>query len=236
LYEAVTLTLAKKMGLRVPRYFVLLNDGNVNFSYNYPKEEVSKVEKQERTKPFYYLSELIPSCNEEKESKRLAQLMSKEKIYRDLLMLADVSGRKNNFCLIITPQDAFVLYIDLGCSFVDAHDGVLTQRNYIQNLLGNNDHSMSSSVRKKIKNAERFLKNKYIISNPPTQEIINLLDFSESVNSMQIPLFPKGKVNISAVMDQREIEEITSLLKINFEETIRDHKRKGTSLDILIEE
>ena len=154
-----------------------------------------------------------------------------------------MSLEKNKIFLLFQPDPGHVLYIDLGCSFADSVGGSLSQRNYIANLLRDRKGNLKRTIKKDRKRAEDYLSRWNIHTNHPLehhQDILNLMEFAESIRCMQVPLFPKrGKpnnMNVTDVLSGDEIEEIVDLLKINMVHVVRDYVKKEKSIDLLIQE
>jgi hypothetical protein len=240
-YEAITLKLAETMGLHVPRYFVLKNDGDVHFSYD---SGIPNRKHLDDNRDSYLISKLVHLPKESsKDMQKLLENMMKEKLYRDLLMVGDVSGKKQNFSFIRIPEPGHALYIDLGCSFADAVGGSLQQRNYIANLLRDRKGALKRSVKKTRRQADNYLDRWNLRTNHPLehqQDVLNLMEFAESIRDMDVPLFPKKgcpkNLPVSSILSGDEIEEIVGLLKLNMMGVVRRYVKKGKSLDLLIQE
>ena len=121
IYEAITFALAQKLGLIIPDYYIILN-GKKDLKFSYKKG----IKKLAGDKPYYFLSELVQLPINE-DPPKVQQQMKKEKIFRDFLLISDISGKKQNFCYFEAPHP-YMFYIDLGCSFVDSVGGILQQR------------------------------------------------------------------------------------------------------------
>jgi hypothetical protein len=237
IYEALTLVLAEKVGLHVPRYFVLMNkQGNIRFTQDHT---ISIKKELDENRPYYFVSRLVTLPREENLEK-LKLMMEKEKVYRDLLMVGDVSGKKQNFALIDDPSPGHVLYIDLGCSFVDAVGGYLQQRNYITNLVrdvkGKQEGEPKRDLKQNLRHAERTLRKYALLTNhevESSQDIIPLDELVESVREAQIPtLNPRGKLAVVNALSEKEIEEIINLLKMNMAETVKKYSDSGILVNL----
>src|SRR3990172_8745740 len=115
-YEALTCALLRQLGPATPETGLVRNVENVNFIYlpGFDGKELNP------KKPFYFTSKLLAEP-EGRNDKKAIELLKQDKLYRDLLILADVSGRRQN---IYFPQDeSRIVYLDIGCSFVDCHGG-----------------------------------------------------------------------------------------------------------------
>lgn len=215
-YEALSLVLAQRMGLEVPRFSVLENRfEGIEFRYS---DEVKG--KLDPNKVCYFLSKLV-ELPEEVDEKGLALKLKDEKLYRDLLMIGDVSRKRQNHALIKDSLGQYVLYIDLGCTFVDAVGGVLSQRNEVKKLL------KTRSLKKDLKLAKDRLSKCGLITNhrrESDKDLICLDNLIEEVPEMPIPLFPAGYKRAKAVLSSEELDEINSLLTLNMFNVIREYK------------
>lgn len=236
IYEAITLALAEEFGLAVPQYYLLVNQGHkIKFTHasDVPKNEHMR----DGQKEFYFLSELITIPIDE-DLDELHEKMIGEKLYRDLLMVGDVSGRKQNYALIESPQPSHPIYIDLGCSFVDAHYGKISQRNENATLLRDRKGEYRPGLKQDLKHAQKFLR-RYGVGTGHLFEfqkrVIEPMPFTEALGDLQIPVFPRGRVPIKNLLTGNEIEEIKMMLQVNFARTLRDFRKHEMSLDSIIE-
>jgi len=235
IYEALTLTLAEKLGLGVPRHFLLVNSAReIIFTY---ENAPSGIDRLSDMRPYYLLSELItmPEANDASEIERL---MQKEKIYQDMLMVSDIFGRKQNYRIVAEPTPKHFIYIDLGCSFVDAHNGTITQNNRTAHLLRDKDGEPKHSLRKDLRYAREMLKRHWVETDhykSDEKQIINLLEFCEGVRDINIPLFPHGYTPLRQILNADEIDEIVGMLQMNIAEIVRKG-RKNDTLEVICEE
>lgn len=222
IYEAVTLVLAEQLGLQVPRYFVLMNPEKKEIKFYYNHRPKSK-DMLSETMPCYFISKLakLPKI-ELGRGEEIQKKMREEKIYRDLIMITDLSNKQQNYAYMHEGSNPHLLYIDLGCSFVNAVENVLFQSYKLKNLLGKKGEK--GFLKKDLKNAKEFLRRYAIITGHKEEykkDIIEILDLAESVPNLPIPLFPKGNVNASFLLGCDELEEIVNLLILNMEGVVR---------------
>lgn len=214
-YEALTLALAKRLGLHVPRFWTLENP-NRDVSFRYGSGRTDK--KIKSNLPYFFVSELVTGLENEDIARQRAAL-NEEKMYRDMLNITDISGRKQNYVFISEPGHEFLLYIDLGCSFVDAHDGVITQRNI--HTKGRELHS---------KDRRRLIKSlkKYWIETAHQGEMLNLGDLVENFPHVEIPsLNPTRGRSLDTLLSREEVEEIQNLCLVSFNSILRKYKGSG---------
>ncbi len=193
IYEAVTFLMGQKIGLSTPDYYVLLNkEKNVEFT---TCGGIRLDIKQDW--PFYFASELeMPP--EFEEPSEYNSIIERESIYRDLLQISDIVGRKHNFCC----KNGKIIYFDLGCSFVDAHMNALELHNKHGRPLD----------KKEMKKALHTLDRWILIGNDNISSL-SLADFVELPRYISLPtLNPKGRVALKDIISQPEIEEIISRL------------------------
>lgn len=233
IYEAITLKLAEEFGLYVPRHFIIDNtDSSVALIHDL---SIPKRRWLSNTSETYFLSKLTELPREE-DQELLREILSKEKIYRDLLMIGDISGKKQNFILMMEPQP-HILYVDLGCSFADAVENHLQQRSEISNLTRDKRGNQKPTLKKDIKRAEDLLIRIHLVTNhllDYQQNLVCLLELIESVPSLSIPIFPTSNIPVKDLLSKAEIEEIKVLLKLNMSTKIRDYTKAGKSLELIV--
>jgi len=208
-YEALTLEMAEKLGLSVPDSRVILNSPpNLRFFYAHEEGE-GKIASLSENRPKYFVSQ-INLGNLKCDPKELEFPMNEQRIYRDLLNIGDIYNKAQNYSLIRDPStgQCFLLYLDLGCGFVDCHDGKLSLRN----SLGKKVSTSNGSHIKKIKHS---LEDKSIVT--ANGELINLLDFEEGMSRQRIKTIDTnhpGKVELVKLEDLISPEEILDLKKL----------------------
>lgn len=209
IYEALTVALARCFGLEVPNFYVLLNGKhNISFAYDL------KVNRLNDQKPFYFVSELVdlPHSGQD-EAMKLKTALADDKIYRDFLLISDVSGRRQNFAYFAEPEP-HVLYIDLGCSFVDSVEGILQHRK------GKKVEGSKRQLRGIRKEAE----NRFLISRDNT-DLISFLDLIDNIDMIDLPtLNPEGVLKVKTVLTTEEMEEIQAILYLNLPECFKKYK------------
>ena len=193
IYEAITFQMGEKIGLNTPKFYVLLNkERNLKFTGC----EGTKLDIKQDW-PFYFVSELVMPPESEEPSE-YNPIIEREAVYRDLLQISDIVGRKHNFCY----RDGKVIYFDLGCSFIDAHMNAIELHNKHGRPLD----------KKEMKRALRTLDRWILIGNDNISSL-SLADFVELPRYLSLPtLNPKGKVPLKNLISEAEIEEIIGRL------------------------
>lgn len=224
IYEIITLALAERLGLKVPQYFLLLNAmRDIVFNYK-PDADIEK--KLNPKKPYYLVSILVPVPSphlkdrggietRELESRRDNKVLEREKLYRDFLLIADVEGKKQNYTYVSDDNGDHMLYIDLGCSFVKVHEGIMEPR------IGRPIANTKDNQKKADDIAER-----YGIMAADESDLVLLSDLLNSIAGIVIPtLNPNGKIKVGDLLSPYEIEEIKTLLKLSWIGTISRYKK-----------
>lgn len=213
IYEALTLELAKKLGLHTPNYRVLCNK-NRDVRINIGGERTLK-RFNEKT-PFYFVSKLINIPDEEDEIKT-AIAMKEEKVYRDLLGISDVSGRKQNFVFVQEPGHEYLLYIDLGCSFVNAHKGKIT----LSNLHKKGLKQDRKAIKRKLK---KF--SEYWVDVAQNGDALRLSDIIQEIPLVKINLLnsDKKKDTLEKLLSEAEVRDIQKLHAYFFDNVLTKHK------------
>ena len=222
IYEALTLALCKTLGLLVPRSWVLKGH---NLDLHYHSDVTKRISPG---KPYYFLSQFVEKHRVEDEIS-LEERMQLEKPYRDLLMVSDIEGRAQNYRLIDDKGTPKLVYVDCGCSFVDAKDGRITQRQELQKLLTN-----GAKLNKRLRQARRTLEKTGIITNHYDlhQSSINAAALVDSIPLIHIPFFPHDHVQTAKLLSSEEMEIIQALFSLNIAQVIR--KRAGRK-DVIIQ-
>ena len=210
-YEAITFELAKKIGLDVVDSYVLLNKNqDVVF------EGWRDVDESDPSgRKYYFVSRLSRKPTAEELRNDNGEVPKLHHVYLDSLLIADIVGRKQNYS--IDPNNPkHITYLDLGCSFVYAHGGIIEQPNKLR-----------LKDPKEIKKERKKLKGKSIID-VTNSEIINLEDFIESTSNLSITtLNPWKQARVSDLISQEEISEIKGELIHSFSSCLSDFKERG---------
>jgi|GEM_PF-1978965 len=231
-YEAITLTLAKYFGLEVPRYFLLLNQDHHSVSFRYSDHSIAK-KPLDPSKNCYLLSEItkLPDCEDQE---KLVAEMNAEKVYRDLLMIGDVSNKKQNYALLdpsnyqLTSAHGapYIFYIDLGCSFVDAHEGNIDQRNSVSKLVNLDSDGIISSSRKHVARTTAYLERYGIWTthkDATKRYVINLSQIPKLVYTMTLPTLSGERITANKLLSTSELELIELLFTVNIAEVAHDY-------------
>ncbi len=152
--------------------------------------------------PFYFVSRLISVPSPEESEKKRAALV-RDKLYRDLLMVSDISNKEQNYRY--DPTKDLMVYLDLGCSFVHAVGGFLLPSTI----------KFPSDNRQTEKRATQIAKEHHLI----TADDQNLIPLEEliSMESVRVPLLGSSErtASVDSLLSEEEIEEITRMLLFN---------------------
>lgn len=198
IYEAATFQLARQFGLQVPNFFVLLN----------PRKDVvfegwkDFKEKDPSGRRFYFISEWLTSplddLDRHAEHSRGSQMVIGEMPYLDILHIADITGKRQNYLLCDRNGEPDVYYVDLGCSFVRATHGRLVKPTRTRGI--ESPHALRT--------AERQIA-KYGVITADQQNIIPLEALPLAIRNMSLPtLNPRGKVDLRDLVAEAELEEM----------------------------
>lgn len=226
IYEAMFLEMAHYLGLKVPDYFVILNDGGAHLKFSYAPEKGEHPKELRGNNSTYFVSVLIEHEIDD-SSPMLKELMGEDKIYRDLLHLGDISGRPQNYTLVDkrNGQGPFVMYIDLGCGLVDAHYGRISIRKSLFDKL------MKSRLHPNIiRDLKKRLKNVNLRRSGDLGEV-NLLDFGGKIPSCcGINVLHASnpqrvlRVQVDSLISQDELQELSDLYFLTNEDFLSRHK------------
>ncbi len=199
IYEAVTCEMARKLGLETANFYILLNlDKKLLFiSEGGQKVDIKPFQ------PYYFASEiLVRSCNE--DLKKAEKIIEEEKFYLDLLSISDIIGKKHNYI-----YDSFsdqVIYLDLGCNFVDANDNHISLKTH---------HKPPLNKKERKKALNKFEKYE-IITKRGNGHSLGLIEFLESPKDMSIlTMNPKENIRLNDLISQSEVNEITERLIVS---------------------
>ncbi len=119
-YEAMTFELARKFGLKTVDSFLITNSNKDLYFDKF--KDVGEPDPSGRL--FYFISRLSQNPPCENGSQNCCDIPETEHIYLDSLLITDIIGKKQNYilCPAISQQP---IYLDLGCSFVHAHEGFI---------------------------------------------------------------------------------------------------------------
>jgi len=207
-YEALVAAMARQFGLATPETTILKNEEDVNFIYlsSFSDKELNS------RKPFYFTSRLLTEP-ESKDTAKAVELLKNDKMYRDLLILADVSGRRQNVYYPQALDNSKVIYLDLGCSFTDCHNGEITQRNVVKKL---------DLERKAVLKNRRFL-DRLSVENA-SGILVNLGEMVESVPSVGIQIYGKKSERLDGLLGPEEVDYIKSVFTAHMASEIGEYK------------
>ncbi|MBS3116429.1 hypothetical protein J4421_02410 [Candidatus Woesearchaeota archaeon] len=199
LYEAVTFILAKQLGLRVPEFYVLCNGNGITFTYD--SDLRSRINEH---MPYYFVSRLMavpPPLH--MDDSQTVKALAHDKIYRDLLMISDISHKAHNYRY--DPESDTMIYLDLGCSFVHAVGGFLipSHGKSVSRDKTNLRKSRNLSVSKAIERADA-------VDYVPLERIVDgFPDFGVPI------LNPSGTRSLYHFLSDEEKMEIQRMMQLN---------------------
>jgi|GEM_PF-6735507 len=194
IYEALTYRLVQRLGLSTPECKLLNNNQDLHF-ITLPGYTGPALNHQ---MPWYFLSKKLQG-HEHHDNDLACNILASQKLYRDLLQLHDLSGsRQNVFFPEDTPQ---VIYMDLGCSFVDASGGFLTQRNAVTTL---------PIDRKSNKFDRKYISSRKLHANDG--KIIPILDIIDGIPQEEFDVCGKALATLESMLYAEEIDYIQHLL------------------------
>jgi hypothetical protein len=213
-YEAFTFGLARKLGLKTTDHYLLLNrQKNVEF-----RDPEHHSRRDHSGKDFYFLSRFVP--NPIHMTNHRDDELEKHRPYLESMFVSDVIGSKQNYTYgEADVADQEVTYLDLGCSFVHAHEGFLAH-----------PHKLKYRRSKDVKRAVKRLGGKALISADGT-DLIDLEEFVFLPYDMKLPTMnPPGAVNVNLIFSQYEADEIHAHLVQGVSETLPLFKERNLLL------
>ncbi len=220
IYEAITLHLARSLGLRTTNFYVVLNsDGKLEFE-GWKENELNDPSKR----PFYFLSKLIPQkgpCFE--REKGTSEALEKDRVYLESLLVEDVINKRQNYAYNAPPcGDGRIDYIDLGCSFVHAVHGTITV-----------SKSLSMLKKRELKRLENSLKGKVVIC-AANKEMVDLEKLAQGLYSSSLPVLnPEGKFPLKDLLSEEELDEIYSYTVQGLHGSLKEFGKRGLFLNDL---
>ena len=140
--------------------------------------------------------------------------MDEQRIFREILMITDIEGRKQNW--FYCPETGGLNYVDVGCGIVQAHEGVISMKHEALRCLEASD--------KEFKWAKKELAKYHLIS-ANDKDILNLAQFVNLPYTIQIPtLNPWGRKRLTELISADEIESFVKILTMNADRNIRHFK------------
>jgi len=217
IYEEITAEMARLVGLHNPHTYVLMS-GDLKFS-----GEQKYLQNIDVNKPCYFLSEIMAAPFKE-DASRTRAIMEREKIYRDILSVSDIVGKKQNYYFYEGPDGGLLVYLDLGCNFVKAVNGFIFLQNRVAKGLYTRD------FRREKKKLEKY----HLIPNQPDANDLIPLTYLASLNpSLKLRCINSrtGKVELNPVGSLLKLEEIDEISNIWAQGILNDLKIiKGSEL------
>jgi len=213
-YEAMTFELARRLGLKVPETYVLINKKrNVNFSgwENYDGKDPSG-------RDFYFVSRIINHPKRVEDDPREKQALEADIPYLNALLISDIIGTRQNYAFEENENGGRITYLDLGCSFVHAKEGYLRLF-----------HKLRINSSKDFKRAMKKLAGKKVISaNPERDKIIDLGSLVEEIGFLPISVLnPNGHLEPWNLISYEEIYEAQRHLAQGFLDALPKFRAAG---------
>lgn len=215
IYEAITLNLARALGLKTPDFFVLMNpDGDVAFE-NWKAYGLSNPS----GRPSYFVSKLVErnTLSQPKNVEELEkEVLERDKVYLESLLIDDIFNKRQNYLYngVFGPDS--IGYVDLGCSFVRAVDGAISIPSKLKLL-----------EPKQRKRLEKRLKGVHVIS-ADNASFVSLEELASSVFGMEIPtLNSNGGLNTHLCLSEEEKEEIHGYVLQGLCDSVGEYKKRG---------
>lgn len=212
-YEAVTNSLARILGLEVADFFVLVGAEGVNFK---KREGVREEFGGGRV---YFVSKTLPKPTKINDLK-LYSAMEKERIYRDLLGVEDIEGRANNYVFYPDDGDGRLVYLDLGCSLgIHAKEGSVTIRGKISDAI-----MERKTARTLTKEA-----NRYVVDPKGSSRTLCISDLLDGFHLIGIPILGETPTikRLEHLLSEQEIETLKVMLVLCMTETFRKNRHSG---------
>ncbi len=218
-YEAITFELARRLGLKTPSTFVLLNDQkDVRFT-NWKEFANTQQAHDPSGRRFYFVSKLIPHPIVPDVETKSRSLLEMQKPYLESLLISDIINIKQNFAFYNNGAVGEVKYIDLGCSFVHAKEGFLQQPNRLRIMDFNAVRPMSKNLRR------------HTIISADNDFFINTEEFVISIHDMCVPtLNPLGSMRTKDLISVEEIKHIVYYVMQGFTDSLKSYEQKGLLL------
>ncbi len=208
IYEALTLAGLRNMGLSVPEFY-LIDNSSSSISFEYKNQTLRKLDAYNS---YFLLSKIIDDRELINASINIDNELSADKKYRDFFLVGDVSNKQDNFRLKRT--DGKIVYIDVGCNFVDCHGGVLSKRNVSKVQI---DKKRQKAYQKRIKKDLISFKNgKKITLENAIEEC-----FSNHINIIDTRTQKISSNQIREALTDNEIEEIRTIIFNNIVENYK---------------
>ncbi|OIO42112.1 hypothetical protein COX97_01795 [Candidatus Pacearchaeota archaeon CG_4_10_14_0_2_um_filter_05_32_18] len=214
-YEAMTFELARKFGLKTVDTFLITNL-NKDVSFSAFKEHN---EPDPSGRFFYFISRISqnPPCGNGNGDQTCCDVPETEHVYLDSLLIADIIGKKQNYiiCPAISPQP---VYLDLGCSFVHAHEGFI-----------HHSHKLKLNERQ-LKKAKKRLQGKGIVG-ADNETIVSFDEIVEMPFSISLTcLNPWRLIPINHLIGHDESSEIQNHLISSLCENFKRYQEQGLVL------
>lgn len=236
-YEAITASLARHLGLTVPYHCVLNNQsGRISFEYTDAFTEQADPKARERLRenmPYYYISQWIDFPEELDDCQNQQDALAAEALYRDILAIGDIEGVQQNIAYFYDDlyDTCELFYIDLGCSFVDAKEGTMRQRNAVSKLI-QWPPPKKNSLKTAIDTAQK--RNQRYLLETPEGSLVSPDSLKDVATSMRIPVFPDMRVPVHKLLTEEEVDYISSFVALSAAHALKKYEDSELFDDKLI--
>lgn len=211
-YEAITAQMAQSLGLAVPEFYVLLNRQKpVSFLKLDPNSY-----SLDPNRKCYFASKFIGQLpTAEREKPVFTEIFRREEIFRDILLIADIVGKRQNYALIESDGQSKVVYLDVGCSFVHVTGGIMKTFSCSKKALDASDRD----EKKALSNLSKYL------IETPNGGTLALDELANMPRDMRVPtLNPSGRFRLDSLISGPEIDTIVKILTLCMDHEVRRHK------------
>ena len=237
IYEAITLQLARQLGLQTVDFYALLNQGkDVHFT---GWKDVG-INSDPDGRKSYFISRYIPksvigsespNTDERQRSSvildsrddmvRMAKILNKDKAYLESILVADVLNKRQNY--VYYPSDlneGQIVYLDLGCSFVRAVNGIIEVPKALEQLTAKESRRLRGRL------------DGISIISANDLDVVDLGAIADGLRSMKInTLNPVGKSSLDRLLPEKEIEEIYGYILQGLTSSVSEFRKRDLMLD-----
>ncbi len=218
-YEAITVQLARQLGLKTTDAYVLLNpERNVDFE----GWKENGLHCNPAGRDCYFVSRLVPRgpLDTPQDSEEISKVLEAERVHLESILVDDIINKRQNYLFYWKEGKGHIKYVDLGCSFVRAVDGAISL-----------PQSLEQMEPRAMRRAAKNLSNFEIISADNSQ-FVNLATIARGIFDMKIPtLNPVGYVNLKDKLSDRELDEIFGYVLGGLSDAVSKFKEKGLILN-----
>lgn len=218
-YEAITVKLAKQIGLKTTDAYILLNP-NKDVVFEGWRENGLHCDPAGRD--CYFVSRLVSRgpLDSTQDLQEISKVLETERVHLESILVDDIINKRQNYLFYWGDGKGQIKYIDLGCSFVRAIGGAISL-----------PQSLKQLEPKEMRRIAKNLSNVDIISADDSQ-VVNLAVVARGVFDMRIPtLNPSGCIALKDRLSQRELDEIFGYVLHGLSDAVSKFKERGLLLN-----